>query len=133
MRDLCDRVSGAQSHNVHKVVGFEPFAPAALAFRIAVTAAALARPHAPSQAGLSGGQALLVAVLVVALWGVLLVTKLVLGFLLKLIATAYLHHYDAKRAAAAARSGSRALGTRRVTLVSSALQAAAAGGGKKEE
>ena len=38
MRDLCDRVSTSQSHNMHKLVGFEPFAPAALAFRIAVTA-----------------------------------------------------------------------------------------------
>lgn len=124
MRDLCDRVSGAQSHNVHKLVGFEPFGPAALAFRVAVTAAALARPP---DGRLSAGQAAAAAAAVAAAWAGLLAVKLVLGFLLKLTATAYVTHYDAKRAAAAARTGSR-VGARRVTMGGNAL-----GGGKKDE
>lgn len=129
MRDLCDRVSGAQSHNVHKLVGFEPFGPAALAFRVAVTAAALARPDGRR---LSAGQAAAAAAAVAVAWAGLLALKVVLGFLLKLIATAYVTHYDATRSAAAARSSSRALGARRVTMGAAAL-AGGGGGGKKDE
>lgn len=100
MRDLCDRVSSAQSHNIHKLVGFEPFAPAALAFRIAATAAALRAS--------TGGAAQPVVVAaaaawLVAAWLLLLVAKVGLGYLLKLIATAYLRHYEAKRGARHAR------------------------------
>lgn len=114
-------------------VGFEPFAPAALFFRIALTAAALARPHGGGTAdGLSALQCVLAVALAVAVWGLLLVTKLVLGYLLRLIATTYVQHYDDKRAAAT-RTASRALEARRRTMGGAALQAAAAGGGKKEE
>lgn len=116
-------------------VGFEPFAPAALFFRIALTAAALARPHSGGAAGgLSMLQCVLAVALAVAVWGLLLVTKLVLGYLLRLIATTYVQHYDDKRAAAT-RTASRALEARRRTMGGPALQAAAAGGsgGKKEE
>ncbi|KAL4458618.1 hypothetical protein ABPG75_013483 [Micractinium tetrahymenae] len=104
MRDLCDRVASAQSHNIHKLVGFEPFAPAALAFRITATAAAL---RAGSSGGSSGGvQPLAVAAAaarLVAAWLLLLAAKVGLGFLLKLIATAYLRHYEVKRGARHAR------------------------------
>lgn len=117
-------------------VGFEPFAPAALFFRIALTAAALARPHGGGAAcGLSALQCVLAVALAVAVWGLLLVTKLVLGYLLRLIATTYVQHYDDKRAAAT-RTASRALEARRRTMGGPALQAAAAaagGGGKKDE
>ena len=34
MQDVCEKVKGAQSHNVHRIVYFEPFAPAALFLRI---------------------------------------------------------------------------------------------------
>lgn len=128
MRDLCDRVSTSQSHNMHKLVGFEPFAPAALAFRIAVTAAAL-RQEGGGLAALSLLQAARVAATVVALWAALLLVKLGLGYLLKPVATAYLQHFET------ARRGSRlALPHRRVTLGAAAMaQAAAAAGAKKEE
>ncbi|KAI3435954.1 hypothetical protein D9Q98_002012 [Chlorella vulgaris] len=94
MRDLCDRVSGAQSHNIHKLVGFEPFAPSALFFRIALTAAALRH---------DGGrlQPMRVAAAVPAalgLWALLLLAKLGLGYLLKVAATHYVAHYEARRA-----------------------------------
>lgn len=104
MRDLCDRVSSAQSHNIHKLVGFEPFAPAALAFRIAATASAL-RAGASSGTG-GGARSLMFAASVarlVATWMLLLAAKVGLGYLLKLIATAYLQHYEAKRGARHAR------------------------------
>ena len=164
----------------------EPFAPAALFFRIALTAAALARPHGGgATGGLSALQCALAIVLTLAVWALLLVTKLVggagppgigvwkgslstpahsfvssclrvfvspclrvmptscalralrtwqvLGYLLRLIATTYVQHYDDKRAAAA-RTASRALEARRRTMGAAAMQAAvAAGEGKKEE
>ena len=37
LQDVCDRVLHSQSHNIHKVMVFEPFAPAALFLRIALT------------------------------------------------------------------------------------------------
>lgn len=57
----------------------------------------------------------------------------VLGYLLRLIATTYVQHYDSKRAAAA-RTASRALEARRRTMGTAAMQAAVgAGEGKKDE
>lgn len=96
MRDLCDRVSGAQSHNIHKLVGFEPFAPAALFFRIALTAAALR--HDGGLAALRPLQAAAVAASAVGLWALLLLAKLGLGYVLKLVAISYVAHYEARRA-----------------------------------
>jgi hypothetical protein len=108
MRDLCDRVAGAQSHNIHKAVGFEPFAPAALFFRIALTAAALR--HEGSLAALQPAQVAAAAPAALAVWAGLLLVKLGLGYLLKAGAAAYVAHYDAARASrgAAARRAAAA-------------------------
>lgn len=38
MQDVCEKAKGGQSHTAHRVVAFEPYAPAALFLRIAVTA-----------------------------------------------------------------------------------------------
>lgn len=37
LQDVCDKVKGSHSHDIHRVVYFEPFAPAALFLRIMVT------------------------------------------------------------------------------------------------
>lgn len=37
MQDICDKVLSSHSHNIHKVICFEPFAPAALFMRIVLT------------------------------------------------------------------------------------------------
>ena len=36
-QDVCERVQTSQSHNVHRVVGFDPLAPAAFFIRIVLT------------------------------------------------------------------------------------------------
>ncbi|KAL4429378.1 hypothetical protein ABPG77_005152 [Micractinium sp. CCAP 211/92] len=100
MRDLCDRVSASQSHTIHKLVGFEPFAPAALAFRIAATAAAL---RASSGGAAQPAMVAAAAAWLAAVWLLLLAAKLGLGYLLKLTATAYMRHYETKRGARPAR------------------------------
>lgn len=100
MRDLCDRVSNSQSHNIHKLVGFEPFAPAALAFRIAATAAAL---RASSGGAAQPAVVAAAAAWLAAVWLLLLAAKLGLGYLLKLTATAYMRHYETKRGTRPAR------------------------------
>ncbi len=128
MRDLCDRVSTAQSHNIHKLVGFEPFAPAALFFRIVVTTVALR--HTESSGGLAAmrpGQALLVVAATLAIWAMLLAAKLGLGYVLKLVATGYVAHYEARHRA-------RTLPLRRVTLAgTTAMQQQQQQASKKDE
>jgi hypothetical protein len=37
MRDLCEDASAAQSHSLHKLLGFFPLGPAALCLRMAST------------------------------------------------------------------------------------------------
>ena len=36
MQDVCEKAKGGQSHTAHRVVAFEPYAPAALFLRIAL-------------------------------------------------------------------------------------------------
>ena len=44
MQDVCEKAKGGQSHTAHRVVAFEPYAPAALFLRIAVTALVVSHP-----------------------------------------------------------------------------------------
>ena len=37
LQDVCEKAKGGQSHTAHRVVAFEPYAPAALFLRIALT------------------------------------------------------------------------------------------------
>jgi hypothetical protein len=52
---VCQKTQGGQSHTAHRVVAFEPYAPAALFARIAVTLLVIKRDHvrmlAPTHAG----------------------------------------------------------------------------------
>lgn len=45
-QDVAEKLAAAQSHSAHRVVAFEPLAPAALFVRIALTFAAIRVSHA---------------------------------------------------------------------------------------
>lgn len=47
-QDVCEKAKGGQSHTAHRVVAFEPYAPAALFLRIAVTALVLPPLYLPA-------------------------------------------------------------------------------------
>lgn len=113
MKDLCEKVSSAQSHNIHKLVGLEPFAPTALAFRIAVTYLALGYQSLSHASAL---QQCKVLAAVVLSWSVLFAVKLLLGYLLKQASASYIQHYDAHR------TSTRGTG-RRVTLGTATVNA----------
>ena len=87
MKDLCERVAGAQSHSMHRLVGFEPFAPAALFLRVALTYAALRREGAAGGAAAGGlraaGRTAAWCGGGAAAWLALVAAKTALGFLLK--------------------------------------------------
>ena len=108
MKDLCERMAHLQSHSSHKLVGLEPFAPAALFFRIALTYAALRREGTAPWSLRAAAQAAALAALA---WLLLFGAKLALGFLLKAAAVGYVGHYERKRAAGRG-------GQRRVTIAS---------------
>lgn len=90
-KDLCEQVATAQSHTMHRLVGYEPFSPAALFFRVAMSYWALRGEHS---GGYSPGRS---AIAVICVWAVLAVVKIGLGFLLKRTAVAYLKRYEARR------------------------------------
>jgi len=97
-QDVCEKTRGSQSHTAHRVVAFEPYAPAALFLRIAATylgahraAAGAAAPRAlAGRAGWLGAAALA--------WAALFAAKAALGFWLR---AAAVHHL--RRAARRAR------------------------------
>jgi hypothetical protein len=100
MKDLCERVAGAQSHSMHRLVGFEPFAPAALFLRVALTYAALRREGAAGGAAAGGlraaGRTAAWCGGGAAAWLALVAAKTALGFLLKRGAVAYLRRYEGR-------------------------------------
>jgi hypothetical protein len=109
-RDLCEAAVGAQSHSVHRAVGFEPFAPAALFLRAALTRAALARGGGGAGAAGGGWFGSLLrgggrAARLAGLWAVLVAAKLLLGFGVRLAAAGYLRRYEARRARPRAGAG----------------------------
>lgn len=116
-RDLADKVSaGAQSHNTHKLVGFEPLASAALTLRVAASLGAAYRREATlgRAAAVDTAHRLLRAA---ALWVVLCALKLALGFGVKRAA----RWYAARPRPAAAR--------RRVQALAAAAALSGGGGG----
>jgi len=102
MRDVAGAAADAQSHSAHRVVAFEPLAPAALALRIAATLAAI---RGDSWADTSWGRAAAVAAWGAAAWGAALAVKLLLGFAVKRAAAAYVQHFDAHSGAHKNRGG----------------------------
>eukprot|EP00887_Chlorella_sp_A99_P006432 scaffold3.g6432.t1 len=100
MKDLCERAASGQSHSAHKLVGLEPYAPAAFALRIAMALAA-ARHHEGPGCGAARFPAR-VAAAALPLWAAMLCVKLGLGYALKRVAAAYVAHYDARHGRAGA-------------------------------
>lgn len=81
----------SQSHNVHAVMDFEPFGPAALFFRVLLTFLVIRSEP------LSGTTLSLWAISVCAAlagWGIMCVVCACLGFVTKRLAFLYLRHYD---------------------------------------
>ena len=95
-KDVCEQLATSQSHTAHRLVGFEPFAPAALFFRVVLSYAVLRRED--SSGGGGGGASVMKAGMVlVVCWAALAMFKVVLGFLMKRGAVEYLKRYDQLR------------------------------------
>ncbi|KFM29027.1 TAPT1-like protein [Auxenochlorella protothecoides] len=98
MRDLSEGVGASASNSSHRLVGFEPFAAAALFLRISTTFLALRFPASPASVpGLPAalGRLALRALRIMPYWAVLMACKLLLGHGLRLAGRAYLRHYEA--------------------------------------
>lgn len=101
MQDVCEKTEGCQSHNIHRVVAFQPFAPAALFCRVFLTLLVrrdtsfeVAWPALVfSSLDLAWGSTRLLTYGVFA-WVVLWPLKLRLGYFVKRLAHAYVRHYD---------------------------------------
>ncbi len=91
LQDVCENVKSSQSHNVHRIVEFEPIGPAALSLRIFMTYCAV-RGSQQARAGWQHELLRLAGCLL--LWVAISVLKAALGFLLKYLATLYTHHYQ---------------------------------------
>ncbi|KAK9811731.1 hypothetical protein WJX72_009226 [[Myrmecia] bisecta] len=91
MNDLCEKVKDSQSHNVHKAVQFEPFAPAALFLRIVLTCVALKG----ESLSFTWSQGLLRLALCLLGWVALCALRTLLGFSLKRMAFLYVQYYEA--------------------------------------
>ncbi len=86
-KDLCENLEGTQSHTVHKLVGIEPFASAALFFRVFVSFAALQRDL------FLQGRGFLVGIICAAMWFGLIATAVLFGYAIRSLAAAYLREY----------------------------------------
>ena len=86
-KDLCENLEGTQSHTVHRLVGIEPFASAALFFRVFVSFAALQRDL------FLEGRSFLVGVICAAMWLGLVATAVLFGYATRRLAAAYLRKY----------------------------------------
>ena len=91
LQDVCENVKSSQSHNVHRIVEFEPFGPAALSLRIFMTYCAV---RGSQQAPAGWQHALLRLAGCLLFWVAIGVLRAALGFLLKYLATLYTHHYQ---------------------------------------
>ncbi len=86
-RDLCENLEGTQSHTVHRLVGIEPFASAALFFRVFVSFAVLQRDL------FLQGRSFLVGFICAAMWFGLVAMAVVFGYATRSLAAAYLRKY----------------------------------------
>jgi hypothetical protein len=91
-RDLCEKLATAQSHTAHRLVGFEPFAPAALFCRVILSYASLRREDTGAMSAARGIMTIVLA------WAALAIFKIGLGYLVKRGAVGYLRRYEARRA-----------------------------------
>ena len=104
-KDLCENLEGTQSHTVHKLVGIEPFASAALFFRVFVSFVALQRDV------FLEGQSALVGIICTATWFALVAATVLFGYTMRRLAAAYLSKYSAKTTATHSRRVIRAVTT----------------------
>ena len=100
-QDVCEKTRGSQSHTAHRVVAFEPYAPAALFLRIAATYLGAHRAAAGAATGLSAPRALAgragwLGAAALA-WAALFAAKAALGFWLR-AAAVHLLRRAARRA-----------------------------------
>ncbi|WPT14210.1 Protein TAPT1-like protein [Picochlorum sp. SENEW3] len=101
-KDLCENLSTSQSHTMHKLVGIEPFASAALFFRVLVSFTDLQleifmKPMAWAGPFSSVMVFALIATTVIVLWITVAALTLMLGYVLKAIGTAFLTSYSQQR------------------------------------
>ena len=101
VQDVCEKTRDSQSHTAHRVVAFEPYAPAALFMRIAATYfGAYRAPAAGSASGTDSGRWAVAAGRMggaVVAWAALFAAKAALGFWLRAWAVHHLRR-AAKRA-----------------------------------
>lgn len=136
MKDLSENVAASHSHNSHKIVGLEPFAPAALFLRVAGTYGASRIAAGSSGSGSTGGwdsswwtvlQLLWHGAL---FWCVLAMLKIVLGYGLKKIAVGYMRRYKQRYGKGAGGTG---MTIRRAgASITAGTEIASGAGGKKE-
>lgn len=102
-RDLCENIGSSQSHTMHKLVGLEPFASAALFFRVAISFVSLQKEifsnPASGTSGTVASMALyaILLVLIIIVWLCLSFFTLLLGYVLKTVSFEYLRRYEAWR------------------------------------
>lgn len=91
-KDVCEKARTGNSHTARRIVAFDPFAPAAFAVRIGITAWAALRETALKGApGIYWKQ---VWGYGIAAWTALLIVKVLLGYGLQVSAARYLEHYE---------------------------------------
>lgn len=105
MQDVSERVQRSQSHNIHRVVGFEPLASAALFLRILLTFVGGQRA---AEGPFRHVSYLRLTCIGVAAWSSAMLAKAGLGFWLHNMSHAYADHYQ-RRFGKVARPGGAAL------------------------
>ena len=91
IQDVSDRVQSSQSHNIHRVVSFEPLAPAALFLRILLTFIA---GQQAAQAALPDASWLRWVGVGLLVWTLAFAAKVALGYWLQHASCAYANHYQ---------------------------------------
>jgi len=103
-KDLCENLVTSQSHTVHKLVGIEPFASAALFFRVLISFTVLQQEILLGSASAEDApwyaRMLSISILTatfIFMWIIAAVGTLVSGYLIRIIARRFLHRYNRRR------------------------------------
>ena len=103
-KDLCENLVTSQSHTVHKLVGIEPFASAALFFRVLISFTVLQQEILLGSASADDApwyaRMLSISILTatfIFMWIIAAVGTLVSGYLIRIIARRFLHRYNRRR------------------------------------
>lgn len=101
-RDLCENLSTCQSHTVHKLVAIEPFASAALFFRIIISFSGLQQEiFLKSDTASDNIYSRIVLCVIVAgalllIWVMAAIVNLALGYVLRMISVNFMQRYTGK-------------------------------------